>query len=64
MNPEQWRKIREVFEAASDRPAGERAEFVAHECAGDEETRGRVEAMLAADARDNRRLPLCVDGGP
>lgn len=53
MNPEQWRKIREVFEAASDRPAGERAEFIASACAGDEETRGRVEAMLAADARDN-----------
>ncbi|MFY9554720.1 MAG: protein kinase, partial [Blastocatellia bacterium] len=53
MNPEQWRKIREVVEAASDRPAGERAEFIAHACAGDEETRHRVEAMLAADARDN-----------
>jgi len=53
MNPEQWRKIRDVFEAASDRPAGERAEFIARACAGDEETRGRVEAMLAADARDN-----------
>src|SRR4029434_7215128 len=53
MNPEQWRKIREIFDAASDRPAGERAEFVAHACADDEETRRRVEAMLAADARDN-----------
>ena len=53
MNPEQWRKIREIFEAASDRPADERAEFIAQACAGDEETRRRVEAMLAADARDN-----------
>ena len=53
MNPEQWRKIREIFEAASDRPAGEQAEFIAHACAGDEETQRRVEAMLAADARDN-----------
>jgi hypothetical protein len=41
------------FEAASDRPAGERTEFIADACAGDEETRQRVEAMLAADARDN-----------
>jgi serine/threonine protein kinase/tetratricopeptide (TPR) repeat protein len=53
MNPEQWRKIREIFEAASDRPAGERAEFIAHACAGDEETRRRIEAMLAVDAREN-----------
>src|SRR4030095_13365305 len=53
MNPERWRKIREIFDAASDRPAGERTEFIALACAGDEETRRRVEAMLAADVRDN-----------
>jgi len=53
MNPEQWRKIREIFEAASERPAAERAEFIARACAGDEETRLRVEDMLAVDARDN-----------
>jgi eukaryotic-like serine/threonine-protein kinase len=53
MNPEQWRKIREIFEGASDRPPSERAQFIAQACAGDEETRRRVEAMLDADARDN-----------
>ena len=53
MNPEQWRKIREIFERASDLPASERAEFIAQSCAGDDETRRRVEAMLDADARDN-----------
>ncbi|HWO02728.1 MAG TPA: protein kinase [Blastocatellia bacterium] len=53
MNPEQWRKIREIFEAASDRPTGERAEFIERACAGDEETRQRVQGMLAADAQDN-----------
>ncbi|HSE36152.1 MAG TPA: serine/threonine-protein kinase, partial [Blastocatellia bacterium] len=65
MNPEQWRKIREIFEAASDRPAGERAEFIAQACAGDEETRQRVEAMLAADAQDNLLMdrPAWEGGG-
>jgi serine/threonine protein kinase/tetratricopeptide (TPR) repeat protein len=53
MNPEQWRKIQELFEAALQRPAGERAAFVARACMGDEETQRRVEAMLAADARDD-----------
>ncbi len=53
MNPEQWRKIRELFEAASERPVDERAAFLARACAGDEETQRRVEAMLAADARDD-----------
>src|SRR4030095_7907069 len=53
MNPEQWRNIRELFEAALDRPADERATFVAQACAGDEELRQRVEAMLAADKRES-----------
>ncbi|HXG64515.1 MAG TPA: serine/threonine-protein kinase, partial [Blastocatellia bacterium] len=53
MNPEQWRKIRELFEAALERPVDERAAFLARACAGDEETQRRVEAMLIADARDD-----------
>jgi serine/threonine protein kinase/Tfp pilus assembly protein PilF len=53
MNPEQWRKIHELFEAALERPADERAAFLASACLGDEETERRVEAMLAADAQDD-----------
>jgi serine/threonine protein kinase/tetratricopeptide (TPR) repeat protein len=53
MNPEQWRKINELFEGALERPAEERAAFLARACAGDEETQRRVEAMLAADERDD-----------
>lgn len=56
MNPEQWQKIHELFEAALERPAEERAAFLARYCASDEETQRRVEAMLAADARAD--LPL------
>ena len=53
MNPEQWRKINELFEAALERPVDERAAFLAHACAGDDEMHRRLEAMLAADARDD-----------
>jgi eukaryotic-like serine/threonine-protein kinase len=53
MNPEQWRKIRELFEAALERPVDERAAFLARACAGDSQTQRRVEAMLTADERDN-----------
>lgn len=53
MNPEQWRKIQELFEAALERPADERAAFLARACVGDEEMRRRVQAMLAADAQDD-----------
>lgn len=51
MDPENWRKIHELFEAALERPISQRAAFLASACAGDEETRRRVEAMLAADAQ-------------
>ncbi|HWP54892.1 MAG TPA: serine/threonine-protein kinase, partial [Pyrinomonadaceae bacterium] len=53
MNPDQWRKIRELFDAALDRPVDQRAEFLDFACAGDEEVRSRVEAMLAADEQDD-----------
>jgi serine/threonine protein kinase/Tfp pilus assembly protein PilF len=53
MNPEQWQKISELFEAALQRPVDERAAFLAHACAGDDEIHRRLTAMLAADARDD-----------
>jgi eukaryotic-like serine/threonine-protein kinase len=53
MNPDDWRKISELFEAALDRPGDQRASFIEVACAGDEEMRQRVEAMLAADERDD-----------
>jgi serine/threonine protein kinase/tetratricopeptide (TPR) repeat protein len=52
MNPDDWRKITELFEAALDRPAGQRAAFLEQACAGNQEMRRRVEAMLAADEQE------------
>jgi serine/threonine protein kinase/Flp pilus assembly protein TadD len=53
MSPEQWQKIHELFEAALELPAEDRAAFLDRACAGAEETRRRVEAMLEADARND-----------
>lgn len=53
MSPERWQKIHELFEAALERPIDDRAAFLAHACAGDEEAQRRVEAMLAADAQND-----------
>jgi len=53
MNPDQWRKIRELFDAALDRPPDQRAEFLEFACGGDDDVRVRVEAMLAADQQDD-----------
>jgi serine/threonine protein kinase/tetratricopeptide (TPR) repeat protein len=53
MDSAKWRKITELFEAALERPANERAAYLETACDGDEEVRRRVEEMLAADAREN-----------
>jgi eukaryotic-like serine/threonine-protein kinase len=53
MNPEQWQAIHELFETALEHPVEERAAFLTEACRGDQEMRRRVEAMLAADARND-----------
>ncbi len=50
MTDERWPRIRQLFEAVVDRPAVERAEFLAAATAGDDVLRREVEALLAADA--------------
>src|SRR5436190_12680107 len=49
MNLHRWQRVTEVFEAALDHPADQRASFLKQECAGDYEIQERVEAMLIAD---------------
>jgi eukaryotic-like serine/threonine-protein kinase len=50
MTPERYRRIIELFKAASDRDPEARPEFLAELCAGDSDLRQEVEAMLSADA--------------
>jgi predicted Ser/Thr protein kinase len=49
MTPERYQRILELFEEASKRAPDGRATFLAESCAGDEDLRRQVEAMLAAD---------------
>src|SRR5712691_7612989 len=51
MTPERYQRILELFEEASKRAPNDRAAFLAESCAGDEDLRRQVEAMLAADSR-------------
>jgi Tol biopolymer transport system component len=51
MTPERWQQINQLFDEVLEQPAAERAAFLTRACAGDEELRRRVEAMLAADAQ-------------
>src|SRR5436190_7383925 len=66
MNPEQWRKITELFEAGLDRPVDQRAAFLECACTADRDVQQRVKAMIAADERKDllmdRPAYKAVDG--
>ncbi len=47
MDPERWRRIEEICDAALDRDPSDRAAFVAAACGGDEALRREVERLLA-----------------
>ncbi|HYN86757.1 MAG TPA: serine/threonine-protein kinase, partial [Pyrinomonadaceae bacterium] len=54
MTPERWQRIKEVFGAALDRPAGaERAAWLERECGADSGLRAEVESLLAAHEQDD-----------
>ncbi len=50
LTADRWSRLKSVFIAAVDVEPGERSEFIAGECGGDEALRGAVEALLANDA--------------
>jgi non-specific serine/threonine protein kinase/serine/threonine-protein kinase len=43
-----WQRVKDVFQAALDRPAAERPAFLAETCGDDHEVRREVESLLAA----------------
>ncbi len=49
MTPERWRQVDQVFQAAIELKAEERAAFVESACANDEELRREVESLITAD---------------
>ncbi len=51
MTPERWQKVEEVLQAALDRPAAERSEFLRDVCAGDEELAHETASLI--DAHDD-----------
>ena len=60
MQPERWKQVEALFEAAQQQPAEQRGEFLRRACGADEELRAEVESLLkAAESRD----PL-LDGSP
>src|SRR5438270_328927 len=49
MNPERWQQLDELFHAALEREPDDRAAFLDEACAGDQQLRREVEALIAAN---------------
>jgi tetratricopeptide (TPR) repeat protein len=62
VDPGRWRHIRDIFFEALELPSGERKTFIDATCAGDEELRREVEAMLASDGEDQHTIGAVVQG--
>ncbi len=59
VSPDDFRRIRQVFEAALERPVSQRQTFIEQGCGGDTLLMAEVERMLAAEAE---RVSM-IDGG-
>src|SRR5687768_4166969 len=57
--PQRWQEIDRIFAAVLEREPGEREQFLAEACAGDEVLRKEVESLLVHDSKDSlvSRLP-------
>ena len=65
MKAEDWRRVKSLFHAAVEMDAGERPAFLDEACAGDDELRRRVEALLASHEQAGAFLvsPALVEAG-
>ncbi|MEJ2205599.1 MAG: serine/threonine-protein kinase, partial [Gemmatimonadota bacterium] len=64
LDPDRWRTIEEVLDAALDLPPDRRSEFLDEACTGDQAVRAEVESLLAAhdEAEDYLEVPATSFG--
>jgi Tol biopolymer transport system component len=53
MTPERWHRIEQIYHAAMERGATERASFLEQACAGDETLRRQIVSLIAAGDQDS-----------
>jgi eukaryotic-like serine/threonine-protein kinase len=53
MTPQRYAEITRLCQAALELNASQRAAFLSQACAGDDELRTEIEALLAADEAEN-----------
>ena len=63
MNPERFQRVGELYHAALERPADQRAAFLEQACAGDIELRHEVQSLLAAQAEAGAFMATAADAG-
>jgi serine/threonine protein kinase/tetratricopeptide (TPR) repeat protein len=66
MTPARWERIESVYQSASGMDAGEREQFLNRACAGDDELRRAVEALLSNSSPDPNStvtLPMTGEAG-
>ena len=54
MTPEQWHKVKEVFEAALGHAPEERSAFLEQACSDDDLLRGEVDSLLSSYEQESR----------
>ena len=59
---DRWRRIEELFHAASELPEDRRDEFLRESCGGDDALRREVESLLTMDAQESPLIAGIVDG--
>jgi len=66
VNKDQWRQIEKVFYSAMELPRNDRDDFVRQACAGDEELRSEVQALLDANRETENflRAPAALPQDP
>jgi serine/threonine protein kinase/Tol biopolymer transport system component len=58
LTPDRWARIQQVFHAALEKLAGERAAFLDEACRGDESLRQNVELLLSGEGERTLKSPL------
>jgi serine/threonine-protein kinase len=62
LTPDDFQRVRRLFEQALDRPSGDRPAFLEHACNGNTLLMAEVERMLAADGREHHLLDAAAQG--
>src|SRR4030095_14742233 len=60
MTPEQWHRVKEVFEAALERDSSQRAAFLDEACGGDAALRREVESLIDFNEKEKSFMSLSV----